>query len=598
MPKSSVAIIGAGPAGLYAAAKLAAADIFVALLNRDVKPGGLAEYGIYFDKYKMKEGLRQQFRKILSHPNITYYGNVTVGSQADLSLKELQEMGFQALLVTVGAQGTKWLGLPGEFLAGVYHAKDIVYHYNKLPPYSHRSFEIGRRVALIGVGNVMVDIARWLIHIHQVEEVIALARRGPAEVKFTRKEMETVACNLDFEALEAEFQRVAPIMQAVNQNIEQAKEYILSTLPSTCPTGSSTRLMLKFLSAPSAILDDGSGRVCGLEVDETSLMLREDGSVIAKPSGHKRLEHVDTVIFCIGDRVDESLGLPVKWNEYVLNPKPHFPIDGNSYEAFDPQTNAPMKGVFIAGWARKASEGLVGIARKDGENAAQAVLGFLNTLTPENNPQQSLSLLEKRLTSLSKPIMTYPFLLQLDQKEKQEAELRNTPFFAFESNEEMFAAVGLLKPFLARLILPQDVEDWAKLRRKLWHNCTAEQNEREIAAIQANPNSYAVLVSPKADGGLQGFLEISIRSQAEGCKSKQIGYIEGVYVIPTARQKGVAKALIAAAEDWARQQGCREMATDVEVENLLSQYVHKRLGFYEVERHIHFVKPINPSSDA
>jgi aminoglycoside 6'-N-acetyltransferase I len=132
----------------------------------------------------------------------------------------------------------------------------------------------------------------------------------------------------------------------------------------------------------------------------------------------------------------------------------------------------------------------------------------------------------------------------------------------------------LLTPILARLILPQDVEEWAKLRRKLWHTCTVEKNEQEIAAIQANPNNYAVFVSPKADGGLQGFLEISLRSQAEGCTSQQIGYIEGIYVIPAARQKGVAKALIAAAEDWARQHGCREMATDVEVENLLSQHVH------------------------
>jgi ferredoxin--NADP+ reductase len=100
-------------------------------------------------------------------------------------------------LVTAGAQGTKWLGLPGEDLFGVYHAKDLVYHYNRLPPFSVRKYAIGERVALIGVGNVMMDIAHWLVRDLKVKEVVAVARRGPAEVKFTKKEMEFITANLD-----------------------------------------------------------------------------------------------------------------------------------------------------------------------------------------------------------------------------------------------------------------------------------------------------------------------------------------------------------------------------------------------------------------
>ena len=74
-----VAVIGAGPAGIYAARQFSAAGAHVVLLNRDIKPGGLAEYGIYYDKHKMKEGLRKQFGQILDAPGIDYYGNVTVG---------------------------------------------------------------------------------------------------------------------------------------------------------------------------------------------------------------------------------------------------------------------------------------------------------------------------------------------------------------------------------------------------------------------------------------------------------------------------------------------------------------------------------------
>ena len=135
-----VAVIGAGPAGLFGARELANKGARVLLLNRDIKPGGLAEYGIYPNKYTMKGGLRKQFRQILELPNLDYYGNITIGSQGDLTLDDLRTLGVQAILVTVGAQGTKWLGLPGEELEGVYHAKDVVYYYNHLPPFSQKSF--------------------------------------------------------------------------------------------------------------------------------------------------------------------------------------------------------------------------------------------------------------------------------------------------------------------------------------------------------------------------------------------------------------------------------------------------------------------------
>ena len=106
--------------------------------------------------------------------------------------------------MTAGAQGTKWLGLPGEDLEGVYHAKDVVYFYNNLPPYTQKSYLFGKRCAVIGAGNVMLDITHFLSRELKVEEVIAVVRRGPAEVKFDKKEMEYVIANLDLAALDAE----------------------------------------------------------------------------------------------------------------------------------------------------------------------------------------------------------------------------------------------------------------------------------------------------------------------------------------------------------------------------------------------------------
>ena len=108
-----VAVIGAGPAGLFGARELANQGAQVVLFNRDIKPGGLAEYGIYPTKYIMKAGLRKQFRQVLENPNIHYFGNISIGTQGDLTIDKLWKFGFQAILVTAGAQGAKWLGLPG-----------------------------------------------------------------------------------------------------------------------------------------------------------------------------------------------------------------------------------------------------------------------------------------------------------------------------------------------------------------------------------------------------------------------------------------------------------------------------------------------------
>jgi len=222
-----VLVIGAGPAGLFAAGALAEKGVNVILLNRDFKPGGLAEYGIYHSKHRVKSALRKQFHKILAMPEVAYYGNVTVGDQGDLTFAQLREMRFSAIVVAVGAQATKWLGLPGEQLAGVHHAKELIYAYNDLPPFSEQTFKIGKRVALIGVGNVMADVARWLVRDLKVDEVIGVARRGPAEVKFTRQEFAHVAANLDLQAFDQEIERVRGRMEDVNQDVDGAKEFIL-----------------------------------------------------------------------------------------------------------------------------------------------------------------------------------------------------------------------------------------------------------------------------------------------------------------------------------------------------------------------------------
>ena len=427
-----VAVIGAGPAGLFGARELANQGVRVALFNRDIKPGGLAEYGIYPNKHTMKSGLRKQFRQVMDLPNLDYYGNVTIGTQGDLTLDDLRALGFQAILVTAGAQGTKWLGLPGEHFKGVYHAKDVVYYYNKLPPYSQKEFRFGKRCAIIGAGNVMLDITHYFARELKVDEVIAIVRRGPMEVKFEKKEMEYVIDNLDQAALDAEIQRVTPIMKAVNQDPEAGRATILEALPKALPKVSDTRFRFEFLASPVQMIGDENGNLTQVEIED-NILIEKNGDTKPKGTGNKRRLDVETVVFAIGDKVDESFGLPTEWNEFVKNPNPRYPIDGNSYES-------PIEDIFVGGWSRKASSGLVGIARKDGTNASKAVMQYLQTKQPtETNVDGVLA----KLKGLGKPIVMKEDIKKLEAAEIAEAQKRGLEEFKYDNNDEMLKIMEL-----------------------------------------------------------------------------------------------------------------------------------------------------------
>jgi ferredoxin--NADP+ reductase len=427
-----VAVIGAGPAGLFGARELANLGARVVLFNRDIKPGGLAEYGIYPNKHTMKNGLRKQFRQVMDLPNLDYYGNVTVGAQGDLTLDDLRALGFQAILVTAGAQGTKWLGLPGEDLEGVYHAKDVVYFYNNLPPYSQKKFLFGKRCAVIGAGNVMLDIVHFLSREERVDEVIAIVRRGPAEIKFDKKEMEYVIDSLDQAALDAEIKRVTPIMEAVHQDPAAARASILEALPKALPKVSDTRFRFEFLASPVQMIGDENGNLKQVEIED-NILVEANGDTKARGTGNKRRLDVETVIFAIGDKVDDSFGLPIEWNEFVKNPTPRFPIDGISYES-------PIEDIFVGGWSRQASTGLVGYARKDGTNASKAVWQYLQTKQPI---EPNLKAVAEKIKSLSKPIVTKDDIKKLEATEIAEAQKRGMEEFKFDNNDDMLQAMGL-----------------------------------------------------------------------------------------------------------------------------------------------------------
>ncbi len=147
-----------------------------------------------------------------------------------------------------------------------------------------------------------------------------------------------------------------------------------------------------------------------------------------------------------------------------------------------------------------------------------------------------------------------------------------------------------------RYIQPGDAAEWARLRQLLWPAPPGE-HEREIASFFGGDRGdpAEVILAIGDDGRALGFAEVSVRSYAEGCVTNRVAYLEGWFVEEPHRRCGIGAALVAAVEDWARAQGCTELASDTEIENGISATAHQALGFGEVERIICFKKELSPA---
>jgi len=440
MDVSSVYVVGAGPAGLFAARKIATAGHRVTIFNRDIRPGGLAEYGIYPMKHHMKAGLRKQFVKILAMPNVEYFGNVALRSGGAVTVDSLRAWQPAAIVYAVGAQGTKKLGMPGEDARGVYSAKDFVYYYNGLPPFSSADFSTGRRVAIIGMGNVMVDVARWLLLDQpgsKPDEVTVIARRGPFEVKFDKKEFDYVEQFLDRRLFREELARVAGVIQAAGQDVSTLGDTVfpwLNTEPAAPPEA---KLSFRFLTTPTAIEPGADGRIERLRVVD-NLLIRQGEDTKARATEKESALPFDTLIFAIGDVADPTVGLPYGKNEYLTNPDGAEP-DRAGYEVFDPATGKALDGSFVVGWARKASEGLVGKARFDAEHGCEYVLKYLEHATNRATPAAAEML--RALRTGNDAVVTKQGVDRLFQVEACKAQALAVPEYKYATNQEMLEAI-------------------------------------------------------------------------------------------------------------------------------------------------------------
>ena len=145
-----------------------------------------------------------------------------------------------------------------------------------------------------------------------------------------------------------------------------------------------------------------------------------------------------------------------------------------------------------------------------------------------------------------------------------------------------------------REVRPQDRNEWVRLRHALWPDATLEEHRRDADRFLAGDRREpaAVLMAFDDGGHALGLVELSIRNIVDSCSTDRVGYLEGWFVVPEARRRGIGAALVAAGEHWARSAGCREFASDASLNNEISCRAHVALGFTETGRSVNFRKDI------
>jgi ferredoxin--NADP+ reductase len=287
-------------------------------------------------------------------------------------------------------------------------------------------------VAIIGVGYVMVDIANYCAHFCDCDEVIAVARRGPFEKAYDDREFEDVEDAFDHALYRQEIERIRPRLEAAGQSADELIAAV-GARPEPQPPAR-TRLRFRFLASPRRVVAEG-GRVVGLEVEETRLERKGD-RIAAVGTGQTSVIPCDTVVFAVGDRVDEHTGLPYKDGLYLTAPGED---PAAAYQVLAPATGAAQPGVYVVGWARRASDGVVGRARLDAETGVKHVLPYLaaHPKRPRAEAERAVDAVKQALAARGAVVVDYPAVQRLEAAEKARASAEKLEEFKFGSDREM-----------------------------------------------------------------------------------------------------------------------------------------------------------------
>jgi ferredoxin--NADP+ reductase len=436
-----IAIVGGGPAGLFAADLLAKSEtpVSVDVLERLPAPYGLVRYGVAPDHPRIKEIIKA-LRRVLAQPQVRFLGNVEFG--VDVKLEDLREF-YDAVIVSTGAMADRPLGIPGEDLPGSFGAADFVSWYDAHPDVPRTWPLTARNVAVLGAGNVALDVARVLaktademlstdipqnvydgLRANRATDVHVFARRGPAYAKFSPLELRELAHSpsVDVVVHPEGFEVDAASMEHIARN-KQAK-MVLDTLANWVarePTGKPHRIHLHFLEQPVAI--EGENAVTTLRTERTRLV--GDGSVAG--TGATTDWDVQAVYRAVGYRSTPLPGLPFDDRAAVI------PNDGGRVLDLD---GDPIPGTYVTGWIKRGPVGLIGHTKSDAAETVAHLLAETIATATQRDPQAVNAYFAHRHVD----IVEFADWERLDQHEIALGEVQGRSRIKVVAREEMLRA--------------------------------------------------------------------------------------------------------------------------------------------------------------
>jgi ferredoxin/flavodoxin---NADP+ reductase len=389
-----VAVVGSGPSGFYAAEALLKSDrtVRVDLIERLPAPFGLVRYGVAPDHPKLKEAILA-YQGIARLPRFALLANVTVGR--DVTVQELLAH-YHAVLLAYGAETDRRLGVPGEDLAGSHTATEFVAWYNGHPEYRDRHFDLSADVAaIVGQGNVAADVCRILaksvdelrgtdisehaldaLAASRVREIHVIGRRGPAQAKFTNKELkelgELANCTAEVDpgALELNAESRAEL-EAKTSFISAKNVEILRDFSSRPRGGKPRRLILHFLKSPAKLV--GAGRLQEVVLERNRL----EGAPfeqVARSTGVTESLACGLLFRSIGYGGTPIRGVPFDAKRGTIPTRWGRVVDG---------ADASIPGLYAAGWIKRGPTGIIGTNRADSVASVKSLLADVPTLPQE-----------------------------------------------------------------------------------------------------------------------------------------------------------------------------------------------------------------------
>jgi ferredoxin--NADP+ reductase len=451
-----VAIVGAGPAGFYAAERLfkeKELHVQVDMLDRLPTPYGLVRAGVAPDHQKIKS-VTKVFARTAAKPGFRFFGHVELGQ--DVSVDDLRQH-YHQIVYSTGAQTDKNLPIPGIELEGSHAATEFVAWYNGHPDYRHYQFDLSQeRVAVIGIGNVAVDVARIFcrtteelaqtdiadyaleaLRHSRVKEVYMLGRRGPAQAAFTAPEAKELGEMVGADTIvlpeEAELDPLSQASLADADRGTMRKVEIIKELSERQPTGKPRKLFIRFLVSPVSFTGDDAGRVSMMRLVRNELYQTESGTM--RPRATEQFEEIPVglVFRSIGYRGVPLPGVPFndRWG-VILNEKGR---------VINPDTEQPVVGEYATGWIKRGPTGVIGTNKPDATETVECMLADLangKTLNPERSDAEAfVHLLDQRQLRY----VTFADWQRLDDIETAKGKEQGRPRVKFTDVDEMLAVL-------------------------------------------------------------------------------------------------------------------------------------------------------------